>query len=215
MQFSLTLSGFSKETRSDFDFQSRSVLALFARCFSRPGFIDKKLWKIEVDLTNGEARPSVLSVGDVLSIQIKTDVNSFFQLEAVTKASKILEYLMAGLMKLSALQGWDISPFRIAYDEVINLNFVNHWLWKKPVLNKMRSMSAEVWIEHELSVVKIFVLIKDQAKTIVKKIHLIDEMPHELIFYKHLGKLQWENDSTVELLCRDFSFNQKSLKCSV
>jgi hypothetical protein len=201
-EFGLHAPGVSREVASTFDFETRCVTSLYSRCFKNQQRI-KKIWKVLVEIVPIIDDPRPRDLLGALTIQVRGSVLQFFELEPQAKKEQTLEYLMEGIRKLATAEDWEVAEFEAAERQVRDCKFINAWTWKSPVRNPATTMTAEVFIEHEISEARLSIRCRDKKRSVVKQELLVSEKPHELIFYKHLGKLQWLDDRTVRLFSRN------------
>lgn len=188
--------------RSMFRDQTRTVTALFSRC-ATPLRETGKSWKLIVEVVTSVPANNSREVLGVLLVQVPGRVPSFFELNDHEKLEKSLEYLMLGVKKVAQEKGWQIAPFVQTQEKIRSLSFINEWVWKKPIFNKEKSLSAEVFVEHKLAYASISVRFRNKEKLIVQSVELVKERPNEFIFYPYLGTFSWLNSTSVELVSQD------------
>ncbi len=179
--------------------ETRSVLALFQRHFTPPRE-SGKAWKISVFIVPQPKRQNVLDMLGCLELQIKDDPLAFFELSAYEKKHKALNWLFRGIEIVTRAYGWDIEPYEKARQAVLDLNFVNQWTWRKRVWwRNGRRLVAEVFVEHEIEEIRIYIQLRNRSKEILDRVLVVTDMPDEFVFDKYFGALQWINDTTVKL----------------
>lgn len=200
-EFGIYSSEAPREVASEFAFQTQCVASLYRRFFKNRQKI-KKVWKVLVEIVRVVDRTKSLNLIGALEVKVQGNVEEFFQLDAQHKKEASLKYLMEGIRWVAKEQSWDISEFEAVEKQIRDCNFENTWTWKSPVKNASKTRTAEVVIEHDVSEARLFMRFRDKKGAVVKQNFLVSEKPDELIFYKHLGKLQWLDDSSVVLISR-------------
>jgi len=198
-EFDLDAPKHEKAERHRFGNETRCVTALFERCY-KPSKVTGMPWKILVDVVSTPERERVIDLLGVLTVQVSGSVHDFLELPTPAKMETALALLMAGISRIAEKRGWDVSPFRDAEAEVRRRNFVNEWLWKAPVKNGSKSLSAQVFVQHRIDEAVISARFSDSSGHIVKLAHLVSDMPNEFVFAGYLGTFRWLDDSTVELV---------------
>jgi len=201
-EFDLDVPKQQKPTRLQFRNETRCVTALFERCY-KPSSATGKPWKVLVEVVDGVKSETHIDMLGVLIVQVDGTVHDFFDMTAAAKMEKALKYLMTGITKVSEQRGWDIAPFLDAETKVRGLKFKNEWVWRSPVKNGSRSLSAEVLIRHQIEKAEISARFTDRDGNVVKVEHLVSDTPNDFIFFGYLGTFEWQNDNTVELISRD------------
>ena len=198
-QFGLYAPKFERWTEHRFVNETRSVLALFERHLTPPRESGKN-WKISVEIVPEIEKPKVREALGNIKIQIEDDPTCFFELEAEEKKKQTLDWLFSGVEIVIRDLGWDIQPYEEARQAVLDLNFVNQWTWRKRVWwRNGRRLVAEVFVEHEIEEVRIYIQLRNRSKEILDRVLAVSDMPDEFVFDKYFGALQWINDTTVKL----------------
>lgn len=197
-QFDVYAPEAEKESRIRFNKETRCVTSMFER-FYTPNKETGKSWKINVDVVPQVTRPSTTLMLGTLNIQVEGDIADYFMAEELQKKRLTLDYLMKGIIKVANELKFDMQQFIDPYNKIIECGFINTWIFKKPVKNKIKSLSAELLVEHTLDHADLSVVIKNKQGEILKIKHLISTFPDEFCFHKYLGKLVWVSDNLVEL----------------
>ncbi|WP_445369950.1 hypothetical protein ACH5Y9_25535 (plasmid) [Methylomonas sp. BW4-1] len=190
-----------KLARLMFRKETRCITALFERCYT-PVKDTGSAWKILVEVVAKVNKPQCRNLLDVLTIEVEGDIDKYMRMDASSKQASALDYLMEGVEKVACQMKWDITSFYQAKLEVLNRNFINEWVWKSPIINKSRKLTAEILVEHKVAEVQLSARFRDMNGNILKVQHLVSDEPNEFIFDQYFGKFRWINDDTVELISR-------------
>ena len=204
-QFGLYAPDLEWWTRHRFVNETRSVLALFERHLTPPRESGKN-WKISVEIVSKIEKSKVREALGNITIQIEGDPISFFELEAEEKKKQTLVWLFRGIEIVTRNLGWDLKPYEDARVAVLDLNFVNQWTWKKRAWwRNGRRLVAEVFVEHEIEEVRIYIQLKNRSKEILDSVLVVTDIPDEFVFDKYFGALHWIDDHTVTLISKSWS----------
>jgi hypothetical protein len=184
--------------RREFRNQSRSVTALFEK-FYKPTTESREYWKILVEVSKNP-QPKIKNLLGVIAVQVSENREDFLHLDPVTKQKEFLNYLMAGINKVTKELQWPNDSFELAREAVLDSKFVNERVWGKPIRNPSKNLAAEIFIQHELTKAIISIRIRDAKKNIIKIKHILESEPNEFAFVRYLGKLNWIDDRNLELI---------------
>ena len=197
-EFELSAPTESKEQRRAFKLQTRCVTSLYERLFEK--YKTDKCWKILIECVGEVKKAKFRDLLGVYTVQVQFDFEFFYSLQEIEKKELALETLMAGIKKITEELDWDDEPFCRTYKAVKEQNYVNHWIWKKPVKSPSKKYSAEVLCEHEVELVNISIVVRNKDGEEVSKTKVITEQPDEFAFARHLGKLEWSSNSKIKLV---------------
>jgi hypothetical protein len=79
-------------------------------------------------------------------------------------------------------------------------NYLNEWTWKKPVANQNKDYFAEVLCQHNVESMDISIVIKNKKGDLVGQQLIIQELPDEFAYDKHLGRFVWQSNEEVALI---------------
>jgi len=192
-----------KSLASEFKFQTRCTVSMFRRLLGKSIKADCK--KIVVECVENVIDNRSINYTGIRTVQIQYNFLDFFSLTSLEKKKRTLEILMEGIQKISDLMKWDIITFKQAYNEVVERNYQNHWIWKE-IRSPTKRENAELWIIHEIDDVKLVLVIRDIDGIEISREVIVSDKPDELIFNKYLGTFQWENDSKVTLVAKSGEF---------
>ena len=188
-----------REKRSEFRFQTRCITALAERYYE-PRRDTETQWKIMVEALSVVEPENVRELYNMFSIGLHYDINSFFVLKDEEKKKATLAFLHTGLIRLCEKYNWSTEPFERACDKVVELNYKNEWVWKKPKTSPDRKYTAEIFCIHEVESFSIYMIIRDRkTKNLLMQELLTSTKPDELIFKPCLGELKWLSNTRVKL----------------
>lgn len=186
------------DKRFRFSLETRSIASFFSRLF---GYINTKdCWKILVDCVPEIFEERILNFSGVYAVQIQFDYDSFAKLSDINKKKVTLELLMSGIKKVALDQSWDMSPFENTYSKIIEADYVNEWIWKKPVKSPNRKNVASVFLQHEVNEIDISIIVSDIKGVEILRKKVITELPDEWMYSQHLGEVKWINDEKVVII---------------
>jgi len=188
-----------KETASSFKFQTRCTASMFRRILGKTVKADCR--KIIVECVENINDTRTINYTGFRTIQVQYNYHDFFSLKPLEKKKKTLELLMEGIHKIADLLHWDMTPFKQAYEEIIKLDYQNHWMWKK-IRSPNRDMTAELWIFHEIDSVDLVLVVRDKKGVEICREPIVSDKPDELIFDNYLGVFQWESESHITLTAK-------------
>lgn len=186
-----------KPKRVKFRDEIRCIASLFEAHFEK--FKTEKCWKILIECVEQITDERIIG-DDICTVQVKLNIEEYFQLSNLEKKMLILKLLKQGIDKIINEKGWDKQPFENAYKKVIDCHYKNKWIWKQPKKNPNRKHSAEVFCEHDINEFMISIIIRDSTRAIIKCERIITERPNEFAFAKYFGKLKWLSSSEVALI---------------
>lgn len=195
----------TKQIGHRFRNETRSVLALFER-YLKPPRESGKLWKVNIYVVERVRKPQPFDVLGVIKVQIEGDCRCFFCLTADEKRRQTLNWLVRGIEIVTQAYGWDIKPYADAREAVLDLNFKNHWTWRKRAWwRNGRRLAAEVFVEHEVEEIRIYIQLRNRSNEILERFLVVTDMPDEFVFDKYFGALQWIDDTTVKLVPKSWA----------
>jgi hypothetical protein len=196
------------EKISSFSFQTRCIASLYRRNLEK--FKTDDCWKILVKCVK-EITDSKIRTGGVCELQVVYDADEFFALSNYDKKVTTLRILKQGIDLVAEEKHWDKEPFDIAYNKVIECDYVNKWIWKKTKYNPSKKLIAKIYGEHDVDSVDISLVILNRKGEELKRVKIISTLPDELCYSIHLGELRWVSDSEVSLV-NIFNTKQWSVK---
>ena len=175
--------------------QTRCVMALFERNFGKLEN-KEKCWRMIVNFSE-DPREKELTHCEIIHINIKRNVDSFYTLEPMQKKVMALELLKEGYERVVDLLGYPREQFDKAYQAVKDCEYINNWIWKRK-FSPDRKTVAEISCEHEVEYFRASIIVKDKKGKLLDKVHLFDIKPHEFAFNQYLGGVNWISNDTIE-----------------
>ena len=183
---------------SDFCYETRCVCALYERFF---GIMRKapfrKMLVVCVPDIQYETGSNLIGV---YAVQVPFDYNEYLKLSVIQKKRVILNTLMTCIRQAVAETGLQMDQFEMAYNKVIEANFVNEWRAHKNVLNRTKDYSADLLMQHSLRSMDFTVVIRNKKKEEVYRELIISARPDEHNYSTCLGKFQWCSDDEIALV---------------
>lgn len=188
-----------KWVRHRFINETRSLLSLFEQHFTPPRE-SGKAWKISVFIVPQPEKQEVLDMLGSLELQIKGNPLAYFELGAYEKNRQALNWLFRGIEIVTEVYGWDLKPYEQAREAVLGLNFVNQWSWRKRAWwNNGRRLVAEVFVEHDIEEVRIYIQLRSRSSGVLEKVLVVTDAPDEFAFNRYFGTLKWTDKYAVTL----------------
>ena len=187
-----------KNKRREFSLQTRCITAFFERLFGYVDTTDCK--KIIIECVPKVFDEQIKNFSGIYCLQAESDHNSFLKAKEIDKKIMALELLMTGIKKIVQIKNWDIEPFAKVYKKIIEQEYKNKWIWKKPVKCPNKKNLASVLLEHEVEEINISIIITDNFGNTIMKKHIITEIPDEWIYTKHLGEIKWIDNNKIKLI---------------
>ncbi|MCG8568691.1 MAG: hypothetical protein MJB14_00990 [Spirochaetes bacterium] len=187
-----------KNKRSKFRYEVRCIASLYERFFEK--FKTENCWKILIDCVDKVNNKIVRDFLGVYTIEVEFNIDAYFKASNHEKKKNILETLKKGIDIIVKEKDWPIEPFNKAYKKVIENNYINNWIWKKPVKNTKNDYIASVFCEHELDEFNIFMIINSIKGEEILKRKIITVQPDEFIYSNYLGEFKWLSINQVALI---------------
>ncbi|MGF7036580.1 hypothetical protein J2T17_007654 [Paenibacillus mucilaginosus] len=190
-----------KEKRISFRRETRCISALYERFLQKYKTVDT--WKVLIECVKEVSDPRVRTALGVTTTQVPFDYDFYIKCGESEKKKYILELLRVGIEKIIKDKNWDPSLFLEAYTKIIDVNYLNEWIFKKPVKSPTKEYLAYVYCEHKITAFVISIIICDKDKNILLQKTVIEEIPDEFFFNEHLGKLVWSSPHKVSLINKE------------
>ena len=112
------------------------------------------------------------------------------------KKKYIINKVLEAVDYLTSCGYLELDELKQTCDVIIKSDYVNEWLWKKPV--RLKNKSVQIKVLHEVDKVSIYMIFKDEDK-IVEEVLLVEDIPDEWVYSKYLGKLEWVSENKAQL----------------
>jgi len=146
-----------------------------------------------------QAKEGISNYMGIYTIEYFLDYKAFFLKSDYEKKEITLNILRESINKIVSLKGWDSGQFHGVFDKIVELDYKNSWIWGKKVKSVDKIHTAEVYLEHKVNEIDIYICIRDKKDRIIGKKLILTELPHEFSYSKHLGKLVWISENEVQL----------------
>ena len=202
-EFDLDAPEATKEERLRFRSESRTVTALYERCFD--GLNVKRGWKVLVECVPTVTRTDVRDLLGALTLQVPFDIVRLSGLDEVSKKNTLLEVLHDGVVAVAKEESWPLAPFEQARQCVLDKEFANEWWWRKPKWNRSRSLSGQLWCQHEMDAFRAWLVVRDKNGTELARRQVLETSPSEFEFVAKLGDTKWISGGRFALVAKDKS----------
>lgn len=131
-------------------------------------------------------------------VQMPGNVKDFLQLTDYEKKEFVVKKVIEASEYIMSCTDINLIPLIETCRSVEEYNYVNHWLWRKPVKNG--DYYAQVEIQHDINSLKINMVFFDSKFNRIKTVFLVETEPNEWNYHFFLGDLRWESDNVAVLL---------------
>lgn len=183
-----------KDKRREFQLFSRCMTSMIERLM--PSINTKNYWKIIIECVEGTPKAEGIYMPEILFVQVLFDIDCFNKFDNYGKKKYIINKVLEAVNNLTSNGYLELDELKQTCDVIIKSDYVNEWLWKKPV--KLRNKSVQIKVLHEVDKVSIYMVFKDGDK-IVEEVLLVESIPDEWVYSKYLGKLEWVSESKAQL----------------
>lgn len=187
-----------KDKRILFRDQIRCVCSMYTRLFEK--YKTKNCWKVLVECVPIVSDQRILDFSGVYTVEVGFDINLFFSSSNYEKKKLTLQALKNGIDIIVKQHQWDQEVFDKAYEEVVLNDYVNYWVWRKPVKSPTKKYFAEVSCSHHVDFLEIYLTIMDRNREEVIRKKILTERPNEFAYAIHLGELKWLSANEVALI---------------
>jgi len=184
--------------RREFENQTKCITSFFARVLKYVN--TKDCWKILIECVDDVSKNPIKNLLGVYAIEIPFDYDSFMLLDGLSKKKLTLETLMKGIKMVAADKNWDMEPFERTYAAIIQAEYKNEWIWRKPVKSPSKKHTAKVFLKHEVNEIEFSIIIEDKKGGEIFRKIILSELPNEWNYAEHLGELKWLDDRNVTLI---------------
>lgn len=189
-----------EQRQLDFRLQTRNISSFYSSCLK--GHKNDQCSRINIECRSNSEIRSSFGEGFYV-VFIPYDIDDFFKLDDLGKKKKTLELIDIATAHIIEKEGWDRTIFDEAHHQIVNNDYMNRWIWKKPKNSPNRKYLAKVFGNHGLYSCDIGIIIEDKNGQIMKQEVVVSEKPEEWAFLKYLGDLKWISGNEVVLIGKD------------
>ncbi|WP_054024976.1 hypothetical protein [Bacillus sp. FJAT-28004] len=175
-----------KQKRVQFRDEIRRVSSLYERSFDK--FKTTDSWKVLIECVDEITDPGIKDFTGVCTAQVQFHKDTFLSMNDQEKKEITLKLLRKGIDKIISEKGWDSAPFNQAFDLVIKADMKNEWFWKKTFSSPDRKQKASLYIVHEVSVVKAYLIVIDKNNEVILRSEVFRGRPNEWDYAPYLGE---------------------------
>lgn len=183
-----------KDKRREFQLFSRCMTSMIERLM--PSINTKNYWKIIIECVEGIPKAEGIYMPEILFVQVLFDIDCFYKFDNYEKKKYIINKVLEAIDYLTSCGYLELDELKQTCDVIIKSDYVNEWLWKKPV--RLKNKSVQIKVLHEVDKVSIYMIFKDEDK-IVEEVLLVEDIPDEWVYSKYLGKLEWVSENKAQL----------------
>lgn len=183
--------------RRRFTLETRCVSSMFLRLLGKIKTEDCS--KVLINCVDEKAREGISNCMGIYTVEYFIDYNKFFLKTDYEKKVITLNIIKESINKIVSAKGWNFDPFQEVFEKIIELEYNNFWTFGKRVKNPNKNHSAEIYLEHKVKDIEIYINIRDKKGELIKKELILTELPHEFSYVRHLGKLTWVSENEVQL----------------
>jgi hypothetical protein len=147
-EFDLHLVTSDRDVRHAFARQIRCVSALYERCF--PGLNEPDARKVLIECVQCVERADVRNLLGVFTLERPFDHPAFERSAPRVKKEVALHTLHRGALAVADALGWPKEPFEVANGCVLERDYLNQWMWPRPVTSPNRKHRAHLVCLHEM-----------------------------------------------------------------
>ena len=166
------------------------ISLLFTRLFQGDN-IDLDIIHIELIEDDADYPWNITYAQKEIYIWYLFDFQKFFELEKASYKAFMLDTLFAALEKMCNEFGYDLSPFREAYEQVKALNYQNEYIHGKLKTAPDRTHKAGVHIRVEEEHAVLSALVQDSEGNETTRIEILRTLPHYMFIYKFIHQTKW------------------------
>lgn len=187
-----------KGKRRNFQLMTRCMTSMVERIMKPINTMD--CWKIVFECVDNCESTKYKNLLGVYTIQIPFKTKNFFDACEYDKKKMVIDAIVNGTKELSKYINFEVTNIDIACMEIINVGYLNEWMWKKPL--KYKDKFVQIKIQHEVSDISIYMVFTDIDKTIFKQVLVINAIPDERIYNQYLGSLEWISEDEAALITK-------------
>ncbi len=180
-----------------FELETRCIASMFERLLGK--FKTADCSKINIMIVDDITMEDISICLGIYTIQYKLDYNEFFIKSDEEKKKITLNMIRECIVKIVKEKKWDYEPFEDTFNKITELEYNNFWMYKKTCKSPNKLYTGEVYFEHEVKEIKIYLVITNKHREIIKKKLIITELPDEYAYFRHIGELTWVSDTKFQM----------------
>ncbi|EUJ57925.1 hypothetical protein [Listeria fleischmannii] len=180
-----------------FHIQAESMCDMFSSLLSK-NKIRAKAAVINITCKSSDKIEDMLLIDGFLDVDIAYNLEDFNNLSEQKKRSIQLEIIMLGLRKASSFLNLNLEPFIEVQNEIVQLNYLNRFIWKKPKYSPDRKKKAYIQVEWGTQTVKIDLVVTDKKGDLLLKQSIPVNHPGRMGL-DILGSLNWLDNDIIEI----------------
>ncbi|KMT58766.1 hypothetical protein X560_1982 [Listeria fleischmannii 1991] len=180
-----------------FHIQAESMCDMFSSLLSKKK-IRAKAAVINITCKSSDKIEDMLLIDGFLDVDIAYNLEDFNNLSEQKKRSIQLEIIMLGLRKASSFLNLNLEPFIEVQNEIVQLNYLNRFIWKKPKYSPDRKKKAYIQVEWGTQTVKIDLVVTDKKGDLLLKQSIPVNHPGRMGL-DILGSLNWLDNDIIEI----------------
>jgi hypothetical protein len=191
----------SRDENIAFDFQSRSVCALFARLARDAKISLPTGWGVLGEYRRDQTDIKFSFVYGLYRLSLSEDITEVNALNASEKNLFFLNLIKQLIELTGEYYEFDVSGFRNVADQVVETDFVNIWEWKAGrKYSPTRKYRSRVHVNHKMNEVELILslLLKD-GSVAFEKIVSCNCKPDETLIDNLLGELKWNSENEIQI----------------
>lgn len=139
------------------------------------------------------------------------DIVGFLENEENIRSKRILEMIFISLTQACEEFGWDLNPFELAYNKVIEVNYSNKYLlWNKKTFSNDRKYKAGIQLDVNVSGAHLSILFFDKKDLLVNEVEVYNVEPNYFFIHKIVGKAKWISNTEFMLSNKDEEIHFKA-----
>lgn len=187
-----------KWKRRNFQLMTRCMTSMVERIMKPINTAD--CWKVVFECVDNCESTKFKNLLGVYTIQIHFNTTIFFDACEYDKKKMVIDAIISGTNELSKHVNFEVASIYIACTEIINVGYLNQWMWKKPL--KCKDKYVQIKILHEVSAISIYMVFTNIDKTMLKQVLLVNTIPDERIYEQYLGSLEWISEDEAALITK-------------
>lgn len=183
--------------RRRFTLETRCISSMVLRLMGK--IKTENCSKVLINCVDEKAKEGISDSMGIYTLEHLLDYNTFFLKSDYEKKVITFNIIRESVNKIVSDKAWDFAPFQVVFDKIVELDYDNFWTWGKKVKSPDKIHVAEVYLEHKVKDIDIYIYIRNKKDEIIEKKLIITELPHEFSYARHLGKLTWVSENEVQL----------------